>query len=187
MFNKNLRRIRLQKGLSQKQLADYLCISPQSVSKWEKGEALPSIEYLPILAECLGCDINAFFAPVQEISYDLELLKAFYSFMTEYLYDDTKKAEDFLPFWKAHPDIVDMIAALGEELKQYQIIKVKTLQGILGCSESDALVFIDYFLKQELIEKIGTENSYFVIKSSIDGLRIVLKTLTTLCNVLKES
>ena len=61
MFNKNLKNIRLQQGLSQKQVADYLLVSPQSVSEWEKGEALPSIEYLPKLAECLNCDINAFF------------------------------------------------------------------------------------------------------------------------------
>ena len=37
MFNDNLKRIRLKSGLSQKQLAEYLSISSQSVSKWETG------------------------------------------------------------------------------------------------------------------------------------------------------
>ena len=36
-------------------------ISPQSVSKWEKGEALPSLEYLPKIAKFYNCDINSFF------------------------------------------------------------------------------------------------------------------------------
>lgn len=61
MFNINLKRIRLEQELSQKQIADFLTVSPQSVSKWEKGEALPSIDFLPKLAECLNCDVNAFF------------------------------------------------------------------------------------------------------------------------------
>lgn len=74
MFSKNLKNIRLQQGLSQKRVADYLLVSPQSVSKWEKGEALPSIEYLPKLAECLNCDINAFFKPIQKKELDLGLL-----------------------------------------------------------------------------------------------------------------
>ncbi len=62
MFNNNLKALRLKSGLSQKQVADFLNVTPQSVSKWEKGEALPSIDYLPRLAECLNCDFNAFFA-----------------------------------------------------------------------------------------------------------------------------
>ena len=60
MFSKNLINIRLQQGLSQKQVADFLTVSPQSVSKWEKGEALPSIDYLPKLAECLKFHTNTY-------------------------------------------------------------------------------------------------------------------------------
>ena len=51
MFNHNLKALRLKSGLSQKQVADFLSVTPQSVSKWEKGEALPSIDFLPKLAE----------------------------------------------------------------------------------------------------------------------------------------
>lgn len=58
MFNENLKNIRLKQGLSQKKVADYLNISPQSVSKWEKGESLPSVLFLPQLAECLNCEIK---------------------------------------------------------------------------------------------------------------------------------
>lgn len=61
MFSNNLKALRLKSGLSQKQVADFLCVTPQSVSKWENGDSLPSIDFLPKLAECLDCDINAFF------------------------------------------------------------------------------------------------------------------------------
>ena len=60
MFHNNLKALRLKCGLSQRQVADFLNVSPQSVSKWEKGESFPSIEFLPQMAECFGCDINAF-------------------------------------------------------------------------------------------------------------------------------
>ena len=86
MFNKNLKNIRLQQGLSQKQVADYLLVSPQSVSKWEKGEALPSIEYLPKLAEILKCDINSFFAPISVKPTSNQVLSDFLTLENEAIY-----------------------------------------------------------------------------------------------------
>ena len=61
MFHIRLKQKRVEAKKTQKELADYLNISPQSVSKWEKGEALPSLEYLPKIAAFLQCDINSFF------------------------------------------------------------------------------------------------------------------------------
>ena len=61
MFHEKLKAIRIKSEKTQKDLADYLNISPQSVSKWEKGEALPSLEYLPKIAKFYNCDINSFF------------------------------------------------------------------------------------------------------------------------------
>ena len=186
MFNKNLRNIRLQKELSQKQVADFLNVSPQSVSKWEKGEALPSIDYLPKLAEILNCDINAFFVTDDDNVYDLELLKEFFSFMTALVCDEIKKTEEFYPFWKEHPDILDIFNVLGEDLKQYQTLKKKTIQGILNCSENDATVFLNYFFRHEFIEKMEADDCYFVIKSNIDGMSVLLKVLIEMCHLLSK-
>ncbi len=61
MFYEKLKAIRMKCKKTQKDLAEYLNISPQSVSKWEKGEALPSLEYLPKIAKFYNCDINSFF------------------------------------------------------------------------------------------------------------------------------
>ena len=57
-------------------------ISPQSVSKWENGDALPSILFLPKLAECFGCDINDFFAVADVSNYDLKMLKEEYDIIS---------------------------------------------------------------------------------------------------------
>ena len=61
MFHDKLKEIRTKLKKTQKELAEYLSISPQSVSKWEKGEALPSMEYLPKIAKFFGCTPNDFF------------------------------------------------------------------------------------------------------------------------------
>lgn len=186
MFNKNLRNIRFKQGLSQKQVADYLMVSPQSVSKWERGEMLPSIDYLPKLAEILKCDVNAFFEPTEKHTYDIEMLKNYFSFMTEYICDESKGEEEFLPFLNQYPNVLDVMRDFGEEIKQYQTITDKTVQGILNCSEKEAPVFIDYFVKHEMIEKLDVDGTYFVIKSNIDGLQVVLRALIAVCRLSKQ-
>ena len=72
MFHEKLRELRAQAGKTQKDLADYLMISPQSVSKWEMGESLPSMEYLPNIAKFLSCAPNDFFDKEEYQSVGLE-------------------------------------------------------------------------------------------------------------------
>ena len=62
MFNENLRKIRLYNKKTQKQVADHLHISTQSVSKWEKGNSFPCLDFLPKMATFFGCTINTFFS-----------------------------------------------------------------------------------------------------------------------------
>lgn len=181
MFNKNLKNIRLQQGLSQKQVADCLLVSPQSVSKWEKGEALPSIEYLPKLAECLNCDINAFFKPARKTELNLGLLGRLLELSYNYIYNPKEVDEEFNEFFIENPNALDVLLDLENELKQYQIIKAKTLPVILECSEEDAVCLMELFVKHGLVEKIENEDSYFVLKDNIGGLRIVLKAMLELC------
>ncbi|WP_203335012.1 helix-turn-helix domain-containing protein [Planococcus beigongshangi] len=51
-------RLRKEKGLTQKQLADMLKLSDRTVSKWERGHGCPDVSLLPRLAEVLGVQIE---------------------------------------------------------------------------------------------------------------------------------
>ena len=54
----NLKKYRLQKELTQEDVADYLGITAQSVSKWERGESYPDIALLPALANIFETSVD---------------------------------------------------------------------------------------------------------------------------------
>ena len=49
-----IRSLRLQKSMTQEQLAQKLNLTPQAVSKWENGVGMPDIQLLPELSTLLG-------------------------------------------------------------------------------------------------------------------------------------
>ncbi len=57
-IGENIRRLRKERNLTQESLAEILCISPQSVSKWERGEAFPDIVMLPAIANYFGITVD---------------------------------------------------------------------------------------------------------------------------------
>lgn len=57
-LSENLKKYRIFKKLTQEDIAQYLGITPQSVSKWERGESYPDITFLPALANILETSID---------------------------------------------------------------------------------------------------------------------------------
>lgn len=57
-LSENLKKYRILKNLTQEDLAGYLGITPQSVSKWERGESYPDITLLPPLANIFETSID---------------------------------------------------------------------------------------------------------------------------------
>ena len=49
---------RKELGLTQAEVGERLCVSPQSVSNWERGETLPDVSLLPDLACMLRCSAS---------------------------------------------------------------------------------------------------------------------------------
>lgn len=54
----NIKQLRVNRGITQEQLARQLHVSGQAVSKWENEMALPDISCLPILADFFGVSID---------------------------------------------------------------------------------------------------------------------------------
>lgn len=57
-LSENLKKYRLLKNLTQEDVAEYLGITAQSVSKWERGESYPDITFLPALANIFETSVD---------------------------------------------------------------------------------------------------------------------------------
>jgi|LSQX01.1.fsa_nt_gb transcriptional regulator with XRE-family HTH domain len=72
-ISKKICTLRKELGLTQENLAEILGISPQAVSKWENGHALPETALLPGLARALDTSIDSLL-----LDSKLQILSAFY-------------------------------------------------------------------------------------------------------------
>ena len=57
----NIRALRKERGMTQKELAEKLDISDKTISRWESGVQLPEASLLPAIAESLGVSIDALY------------------------------------------------------------------------------------------------------------------------------
>ncbi|MBQ4603589.1 MAG: helix-turn-helix transcriptional regulator [Clostridia bacterium] len=58
-FGENLKNLRKSKDLTQEMLADFLGMSFQAISKWERGETYPDITMLPAIASFFGVTVDS--------------------------------------------------------------------------------------------------------------------------------
>ena len=65
-MGKEIRRLRLDRGLTQEALAAALHVSAQTVSKWECGNSVPDVQLLPEIAVYFGVSIDQLFAMTPE-------------------------------------------------------------------------------------------------------------------------
>ena len=53
-FGEFIAKLRKERGMTQRELAEKLFVSDKAVSKWERGQSLPDITMLNPLADALG-------------------------------------------------------------------------------------------------------------------------------------
>ena len=46
--------LRKSNGMTQKELAEKLCVSDKAVSRWERDESAPDLYLIPVIAEIFG-------------------------------------------------------------------------------------------------------------------------------------
>lgn len=78
-----IKRRRLECGLTQKQLAEKVGVALSSVASWDRGEIRPSHKYFNALAEALACDVADIWTPPKtksrtkrELSAEEQAIKA---------------------------------------------------------------------------------------------------------------
>jgi len=61
LFAETVKKLREEKGLSQKELGRLLFVNHSTVARWENGSRLPDTTMILRLANCLGVDVNTLF------------------------------------------------------------------------------------------------------------------------------
>lgn len=66
LFADTLKKLRTEKGLSQRELAEKMYVTRTAITKWESGNRLPDAAMIKRLSEVLGVDVNALLSAVAE-------------------------------------------------------------------------------------------------------------------------
>ena len=65
-FAETLKRLRTQKGLSQRELAERMYVNRSTITRWESGSRLPDVEMISRLSQCLGINVGTLFSTAAE-------------------------------------------------------------------------------------------------------------------------
>lgn len=114
-FAANLRKLRLDKRLTQEQAAQRLGVSPQSVSRWETSATFPDVMLLPEIAKLYGVLVDDLFKPsVRGYDNNASRLLA--------VYERSHKPEDFLAAAEEFEKIFHAGTAAADDWRGYGVI-----------------------------------------------------------------
>ena len=65
-FAETLKKLRTEKGLSQRELAERIFVTRTTVNRWENGSRLPDAAMLSRLSHCLDIDVNTLLSATME-------------------------------------------------------------------------------------------------------------------------
>ncbi len=61
LFSETLKKIRIERGLSQRDLAKQMYVNKSTIARWESGVRLPDAAMISRLSKCLGVDADTMF------------------------------------------------------------------------------------------------------------------------------
>lgn len=89
VFSENMKKFRLAKKFTQEEVAEKLCVTAQTVSRWECGNTLPDVLLLPEIAKLYGVLVDDLFKK-HSVAYDN------YAQRLSALYEISDDPEDFI-------------------------------------------------------------------------------------------
>lgn len=119
IIGKTIAKKRKELGYTQQNLADYLSLSFQAVSKWENGSTTPDISLLPKIAQFLGTSVDTLIGYHPSPATD---------------YEERYKQNDY--YWGLNPNSMCYeIMKLRPPIKPYRVLD-------MGCGEGKDSVFL---------------------------------------------
>ena len=66
LFADTMKKLRMDKGLSQRELAEQMYVTRSAVARWENGSRLPDVTMISRLSHVLGVDLNTLLSKVAQ-------------------------------------------------------------------------------------------------------------------------
>lgn len=111
----NLRKLRLDKNLTQEQVAGKLGVSAQSISRWETSATLPDVMLLPEIAKLYSVLVDDLFKPtVRGYDNNAQQLMA--------IYEQSHEPEDFLAAAEEFERLFRTGQAIADDWRGYGVI-----------------------------------------------------------------
>lgn len=156
-FSKNLRKLRHEKNLTQEQVADRLCVSAQSVSRWETGVTYPDVILLPEIAKLYNVLVDDLFK---------EGLQAYGKLSNRLLavYGDTCRNEDFMAAAAEFERMLKEDTMTADDYRSYGWLHMKML---LICKKKT----LEYYDKAMELSKNNDTEFYYNMKIAKLGFR----------------
>lgn len=114
-FCRNLKRLRLEKKMTQEQAAEKLGVSTQSISRWECGTTLPDVTVLPEIARLYCVTIDDLYRETSA-AYDN------YAQRLGSVFEATKDSEDFILAEREYKKLLKTGEFTSEDLRLYGIL-----------------------------------------------------------------
>ncbi|MDR0906012.1 MAG: helix-turn-helix transcriptional regulator, partial [Oscillospiraceae bacterium] len=144
-FGENLKKLRREKDLTQEDLARFLNISFQSVSKWERGETTPDIAILPAIARYFGTTTDALLG-VDKLDEEAKM-QEYYA--KSAVFTNQGKMEEELALWRE---------AYGEFPNNLQTVNLLMYALLWRFQQTDDKAFADELIP--LAERLLDEGGY---------------------------
>ena len=162
-FGENLKKLRKSKELTQETLADFLGVSFQAVSKWERGDTYPDITMLPIIASFFGVTVDSLLG-TDMIEKEAKIKE--YNEMYSGLWNERKIAQ-----------ARDMLKQATVEFPGNYDLLAKYL---------NALIYAEHDEKYKISIKNEVQRVYDMIQNycTVDSIRIWVKKL--MCRYLRD-
>lgn len=138
IFCENLKKFRSAKNLTQEQVADYLNVNTQTVSRWECGTTLPDVLTLPTLAKLYGVTTDDFYKK-NSIAYDN------YAQRLTAVYEKTRKPEDFMQCLFEYKKLISESTLSIEDQWNYALIH----QWMLEYCKTESIKWYNTILKND--------------------------------------
>lgn len=109
-FSENLKQARLEKGMSQKDLAESICVAKSTYSLYESGKREPNIQTIKKISAVLGVSADELLGIVLAPS-----VPSFPFVESEYTREELKEIQDFAEFLKVKKSNQPVTPPIGKK------------------------------------------------------------------------